>query len=260
MTASSRARAAVAGRVLARDPISLDDVLRTAELQTRVDAKYLLTPEQLVTLDADLGGRFLALEIDRRRVFGYDSVYFDTTDLATFRAHRQGRRLRFKARTRTYTDSGDSLFEVKLEGRRGNTVKERRPRTPEADGALQPAEHRFLDQVLHDNGLGPAGPLAAVLRTTYRRATLVDPDEGARLTLDVDLRFTAPDRQRTGPDRVIVESKSHRGGAADRALAARGIRPVGLSKYCVGIALTHTGVAANRWNRILRQEFGWARS
>ena len=57
------------------------------------------------------------LQIDRRRSFDYESVYFDTPDLSTYRAHVQRRRLRFKARTRTYTDSGLCMFEVKLTGR-----------------------------------------------------------------------------------------------------------------------------------------------
>jgi hypothetical protein len=56
-----------------------------------------------------------------------------------------------------------------------------------------------------------------------------------------------------------VESKSTGVGSADRALAGRGVRPVSLSKYCVGIALTRPGATANRWNRILRREFGWSR-
>jgi hypothetical protein len=77
--------------------------------------------------------------------------------------------------------------------------------------------------------------------------------------VDVELEFGGPDRTAGGPDRVIVESKSTGVGSADRALAGGGVRPVSLSKYCVGIALTRPGATANRWNRILRREFGWSR-
>ncbi|MFC7744428.1 hypothetical protein ACFQXA_31035 [Nocardiopsis composta] len=42
-----------------------------------------------------------------------------------YRQHVQGRRRRFKARTRGYLDSGTASFEVKMEGARSATVKER---------------------------------------------------------------------------------------------------------------------------------------
>lgn len=251
------ARAVLAQVVGHRSPISLDTVLAAAELQTRVDTKYLLTPAQLRRLDTGLPGGFRALQIGEQRLFGYDSVYFDTPDLTTFGDHRQGRRRRYKVRTRTYTDSGDSLFEVKVEGHRGATVKERLPRSPEVAGRVDAEARSFLDGVLLEHGIQPPRRLVPVLRTGYRRATLVDPEEGSRLTLDVELSFDGPRARVAGPDRVVVESKSLAGGAADRVLAAQGVRPVSLSKYCAGIALTRPGVRANRWNRILRREFGW---
>lgn len=262
MTPIRAAEASVRSLVDYPDPIALEDVLRLAELQTRVDKKYLLTGEQVTALFQDLAAdrlRYQVLEIDGRRTFGYESVYIDTPDLATFRDHRQGRRRRFKARTRTYTDSGDSVFEVKLEGRRGGTVKERLPLPSGTRGYEDTLAREFLGDVLRRNELEPVEPMMPVLRVTYRRATLVDPDAGTRLTLDVELRFTGPHRRVAGPDRVIVESKSHYGTTADRVLAAQGIRPTGVSKYCAGIALTTPGIAANRWSRILRREFGWRR-
>jgi hypothetical protein len=240
------------------DPIALSEVLRVAELQTRVDRKYLLSADQVAGLAADLGHRCHALRIEGRSLFGYESVYFDTADLMTFRAHQQGRRRRFKVRTRTYADSGDCLFEVKLKGHRGATVKERLAHPLEARDRLDDRAWSFVEAVLADYEPDPHWHLGPVLHTWYRRATLVDPEEGARLTFDIELGFCGPDRAAGGSDLVIVESKSAGFGAADRALARRGIRPVSLSKYCVGIALTRPGVTANRWNRVLRREFGWS--
>ena len=65
------------------------------------------------------------LDIDGRRVFGYESTYFDTPDCEQYRAHRQGRRRRYKVRSRSYVDTGLSMFEVKTKGLRGATVKHR---------------------------------------------------------------------------------------------------------------------------------------
>ncbi|MDN5745741.1 MAG: hypothetical protein L0H31_11535, partial [Nocardioidaceae bacterium] len=106
----------------------------------------------------------------------------------------------------------------------------------------------------------PVAPLHACLTTSYHRATFVDPDEGARLTVDVDLHFQGGRTRRNGPDRILLESKSTGSAAVDRALASNGIRPMSLSKYCVGLAMTRPELAVNRWNALLRKEFGWARA
>jgi hypothetical protein len=72
-----------------------------------------------------LTDRLAALEIDGARSFGYESVYFDTADLAGYRGAAHGRRRRFKVRTRTYLDSETTVLEVKTQGGRGETVKQR---------------------------------------------------------------------------------------------------------------------------------------
>ena len=95
-----------------------------AALTTRFELKYLVPLEACPGPLDRLPARLAALDIGGRRIFDYESVYFDTADLALYR-HAQGRRKRYKARTRSYCDTGDTMFEVKLKGRRGQTVKER---------------------------------------------------------------------------------------------------------------------------------------
>ncbi len=247
---------------------SLAEVVSTAGLQTRTEHKYLLTAAELALLLSGAPEQFLALEIDARRSFGYESVYFDTPDRRLFRDHRQGRRRRFKARTRTYTDSGECMFEVKTKGRRGQTVKHRMPYEAADRAHLLPVARAFLDQVLAAD-YGVAAPdLVPALRSTYRRSTLVDPVSGSRLTFDVGLGWhdlvpgsgAVDDRLLRGPDLVVVESKSADGQApADRALAAMGLRPQSMSKYCIGTALADPQLPANPWNQVLRRHFGWRR-
>jgi hypothetical protein len=116
--ARSRASAVVAGAVARLPAASLAEVIEGAELQVRIDRKYLIPVDRFAELAARLPGSWAALEIDRRRGFAYESVYFDTPDLLTYRHHLQRRRRRFKVRTRAYLDSGSCAFEVKLKGRR----------------------------------------------------------------------------------------------------------------------------------------------
>ncbi len=239
-------------------PVSLDEVMEVAGLQTRLEKKYLLTPEEFVALADELEG-FRVLQIDGQRLFGYESAYFDSPDLELFRAHRQGRRLRYKVRTRTYLDSGESLFEVKLKGGRGQTVKLRLPYKFEDRSRITGEAQDFLEDALLDNYHVRPPKLVPSLTTRYSRATFVDLTDGARLTCDIDLACTAQDDTKQGPDLILVESKSTGSGRADDILAGMGVRPVSVSKYCIGIALTNPEMPANKWNRMLSNQFGWQR-
>jgi hypothetical protein len=252
------AEQAVATAAAAVEPIGLDELIELAELQTRVDRKYFVPAGVFQRLIAELGGELRVLDIEGRRSFGYESVYFDTPQLSTYRAHVQRRRQRFKARTRTYTDTGQTMFEVKLAGPRGETVKQRLP---------YPAEHRadLTDEALAHLGTAlcqayhqdlPAG-LRPTLVTTYRRTTFVSRTGDTRLTCDVGLVCRDGEHEvRDTGTHVLVESKSSvGGGAADRILRDLGVRPATVSKYCVGVAALHPELPSNPWHQTLRRYF-----
>jgi hypothetical protein len=252
------AEGAVAAAAAMVDPIGLGELMALAELQTRMDRKYFVPAEVFRRLIGELAGELQVLEIDGRRSFGYESVYFDTPHLDTYRAHLQRRRRRFKARTRTYTDSGLTMFEVKLAGTRGETVKQRVP---------YPTEHRAVltDEALDHLGTAlcqayhqdlPAA-LRATLVTTYRRTTFVSRTGEARLTCDIGLvcRDLHHEVHDTGTH-VLVESKSAgRGSAADRILRDLGVRTASVSKYAIGVAALHPELPSNPWHQTLRRYF-----
>jgi hypothetical protein len=255
---SSAERAVAAGAAMV-EPIGLEELNALAELQTRVDRKYFVPAEAFRQMIRELSDELQVLEIDGRRTFGYESVYFDTPNLATYRAHVQRRRQRFKARTRTYTDTGLCMFEVKLSGARGETVKKR---------VSHPAEHRAelteqalahlrltLCQAYHQDLPADMQP---TLITTYRRTTFVTRNGEARLTCDVGLTALDLDNEvhDTGTH-VLVESKSggKGGSAADRILRELGVRPVSVSKYCVAVAALHPELPSNPWHQTLRRYF-----
>jgi hypothetical protein len=256
MTTTGAARDALAGSIASLGSISLDEVLSAAKLQTRQERKYLVPSGAFSVLVSALTPRLVALEIERRRLFSYESVYFDTDDLALFRQHVQGRRRRYKVRTRTYLDSGECLVEVKVKGGRGSTDKARRPyELADRDRLTAPAR-AFVDQTLAEAHGITAPALRAGLVTRYQRATLVDVLAGTRMTCDVDLRFSGRTAVCDGPDAILVEVKSARNDSdADRVLRRLGIRPLSISKYCVGVALTDPAQRANPWHRVLRRSF-----
>ena len=87
--------------------VGLEQVVATANLQTRVDRKYLLPADVFESFASLMGERFAVLEVQGLQLFRYESVYFDTGTLAAYRQHAHDRRRRFKVRTRTYLDSGE---------------------------------------------------------------------------------------------------------------------------------------------------------
>ena len=240
-------------------PIGLRELNALAELQTRVDRKYFVPAQAFRRLIAELGTDIQVLEIDGLRTFGYEAVYFDTPDLSTYRAHVQRRRNRFKARTRTYTDTGLCMFEVKLTGSRGETVKQRVPHPEQYRAELTDGARNHLAtslcQAYHQDV--PRG-MRPTLVTTYRRTTFVTRTGEARLTCDTGLVCLDLEHEvRDTGTHVLVESKSggQGGSAADRILRDLGVRPVSVSKYCVAVAALHPELPSNPWHQTLRRYF-----
>jgi hypothetical protein len=233
--------------------IGLAEVLERAALQTRVDVKYLLTPDRhrrflRALAEAEDWG---CLEIDGRRDFGYRSVYFDTSDLLTFRQHRQGRRRRFKIRTRTYLDTGSSMFEVKLRGARESTLKERIDHPlGDAERLSDPAQEFLAATLWEAYHLKVPQGLCVSAKTEYRRRTLVHLGGETRITCDSALVCSSPHHRRAAAPMVVVETKSAApGGPADRLLWSLGARPMRISKYCLAAATLTPGITAGPWRR-----------
>ncbi|MGI8622457.1 MAG: VTC domain-containing protein [Solirubrobacteraceae bacterium] len=231
------------------DNVSLAELEASVPLRVREDRKHVLDAVTLQRLYELLAPTHAALEIGGRRAFTYDSVYFDTEELLTARAHVQRRRRRFKCRSRLYVESGTCAFELKVKGARGETVKHRMPYDTADHGALTPDARAFVAEHVDQTP-----DLVPVLRTTYTRTTLVGPAE--RVTIDVELSFGAA-RLRDGW--AIVETKSVRGaGVADGELRRLGSRPVSLSKYVLGTGLTRMPNPPNDSRQIARKYFSRA--
>src|SRR3954465_11108109 len=155
------------------DAVALDELDARAALQRRVDRKYIVPPAAVAEVLQALRKDHQALEIDGRRAFGYESVYFDTPALECFRAHVEDRTPRHKARTRLYADSGECAFEVKVKLGESETVKESRPHDPAERPHLSPEARALLERVLDEHAGSRPGDVAPALVTRFRRSTLV---------------------------------------------------------------------------------------
>ncbi|SHI58044.1 VTC domain-containing protein [Tessaracoccus bendigoensis DSM 12906] len=255
-------------------PITLPELLTEAELLTRFDRKYLLDPRQTQTLLQEFDPHTRVLEIDGRRCFRYESVYFDTPDLLSYRQAAHARRHRFKVRTRSYLDSGQAFLEVKVRGDREVTVKDRIGYDLCTRDQLTDSGRDYTEDTLHQLGMdrSVAEQLHPTLVTRYGRITLLPPEPGVRVTIDTDLSWSAIHSARTAharvadggddsrslalPDLVIVETKSGaHPSSIDRLLWRSGHRPLSISKYGTGLAALRGDLPSNKWARILRHHF-----
>jgi hypothetical protein len=250
--------ASVMNSPLARlTPISLDELIDRAALQSRVDRKYVLPVNEARMVLSRVSSDTRVLEIGGARSFAYESLYFDTPQLASYLLAARRRRRRFKVRTRTYLDSALSWLEVKTRGPRGSTVKHRLPCQP-GDRSILSSQRRFVDGVLSQESIsgGCDMSFSPVLTTRYRRSTLFIPQTSSRATIDTDLMWDDDSHRLWLPGRVIVETKTGSvPSCVDRLLWERGFRPVRISKYATGLAALRPELPATPWRRTLSRYF-----
>lgn len=234
--------------------VTLDQMNELAELMTRADRKYIVEEGLVARLLCDNAHRLAMLEVDGRRQFRYESVYFDTPGLGLYRAAATGRRRRFKVRTRVYADSGLTMLEVKTKDDRGSTVKHRLDYEFDDRQRLTDAAHRFIDECVGESDA--ARTLVPALVTTYLRSTLVDGAAGTRITIDREVVCTDDRGLAVEFDQVIVETKSTAAASpVDRWLWQQASRPARMSKYCTAMAALRPELPANRWHRTLSRHF-----
>lgn len=235
-------------------PISLDELNAVAALQTRTDRKYVVGERAAARILGSFDAEVQVLETTGRRSFTYESVYFDTAELDSYKLAAHGRRRRYKIRTRTYVDSNLSFLEVKTEGARAATVKERIPYRLEDRRRITSEGLAYINETLAATvGSAPSGPLSPVLETRYDRLTLYLPDSQSRATIDLDVTWhRSLGATQVLHGAVVLETKSGTApGPLDRHLWAYGVRPCRISKFATGMAALNPLLPANRWHRTL---------
>lgn len=248
------APAPLASGLYARPGIGLEELNAAASLQTRTDRKYLIAKDLAAVALDSFHAAVRVLDMQGKRSFGYDSVYFDTPQLESYLLAAHGRRRRYKIRTRTYVDSSLSFLEVKTEGARSATVKERIPYRLEDSHRITPEGLAYVNETLQTAvGFTPSESLSPVLETSYDRFTLYLPASNSRATIDLGVTWRQPRGRAIGlHSTVILETKSgSTASALDRHLWSHGIRPSRISKFATGMAALNPELPANRWHRTL---------
>ncbi len=232
--------------------------LNRASLMNRVDTKFVIPVDKLLTIIAELEQDYSVLEIRDRRYFRYQSTYFDTDDLSLYHLHHNQNLNRHKVRIRHYVDDDTHFLEVKFKNNKDRTIKNRIP--VNADNPLAIELHRDFLQAM---GLPRAMPLKPSLINQYKRIAFASEERQERLTIDFDLSqysVMGGCRQILGLEGVVIaELKQHRMNRHSPFFSVArkyNVRASGFSKYCMGVALTmpeQNFIKVNRFKPIARK-------
>ncbi len=225
--------------------------MAAVSLLDRTDTKYMLTLPQLSALLPELRPFYTVLDVDGRRQSRYRTLYFDTPDFDLYRFHQDGRRVRYKVRSRQYVGTPLAFFEVKLKTGPSHTRKERLP-IPGIATHLTAQVSEFL----HDRIPLPVEALKPSLWVDQTRITLVGRMAHERLTIDLDLSFSIAGQELAFPGLVIAELKTEGRPQTSPFVSLMRqhlIRPSGFSKYCIGASLLYPDLKHNRFSHILRR-------
>jgi hypothetical protein len=155
--------------VLMYEPISLSE-MDDVRLMRRVDAKYVFSVDKLPGLLEKALKQFRMVEIEGFREQIYETTYFDTPDFDMYHIHHNGKLNRHKIRLRKYIYSKQKFLEVKRKNNKGETIKNRIPKSPKTDAIGSSDDLVFLNHYTPYN----LAELTPVLGNRFIRLTLVN--------------------------------------------------------------------------------------
>ena len=235
--------------------IALEE-MDSIKLMNRIDTKYVTNENMLVEIlkEAQKKG-YQALEISESKLSPYISMYYDTENLAMYRAHHNKKLVRQKIRTRKYENSNTVFLEIKKKNNKGRTKKKRIEVDASAFYDFRGNEEcdNFISQT---TGYLPTD-IHPCLETIFRRITLVNAAKTERLTIDTSLRFVnvLNSTEKTLGSAVVIELKQDGRAKSEmkNILLDLRVKILRMSKYCIGTALTNPLAPNHRFKLKIRK-------
>jgi hypothetical protein len=231
--------------------VSLDEI-SSVHLMNRQDTKYILSESQLISLMPLVTGKYFILEIGGQRVMTYETLYYDSFNQDFFLSHVNGKLNRSKVRRRSYMESDLHFLEVKRKTNKDKTIK-KRIQISAGNGPFTEEAIDLVQKYSNTNLL----LLSPILINRFKRITLANMELTERVTIDFELIF-----QKSGEEKpfglnnlVIIEIKQEKAGHSHIKEVLSGFRfkKTGLSKYCIGMALTGLGKKINILKKKIKQ-------
>lgn len=242
----------LAGVIEPFTPISLAEMDAVA-LLNRVDQKFLITGEQLISILQSVQNDYRVLTINQKALNAYRTLYFDTADYKLYKLHVNESAERYKVRLREYLNGHQSNLEVKHKTRKNRTIKERIIANDSTDCIRTDAAKWIKKHYPFD-----ARDLEPKIWNTFTRLTLVNRLNPERITIDTNLFFSTNEKYVNLAGLVVVEVKTDSKFKTSPFLAEmvkRRIHAQGFSKYCMGISMLCDNVKSNKMKeKILKVE------
>lgn len=229
--------------------------LDKVKLLNRVDRKYIIPISGLSRILRILNNNgYSVLEIDGRRTFNYQTTYFDTSDYRFYKDHHNSRPGRIKVRIRSYEESNRHFFEIKLKS--NLRTKKYREVLSEPGYYLSDTQSKKVKNIYSRELISS---LAPSLINSYTRITLVNKAKTERCTIDLNLSYCDPknpEKEMSVSDIAIIEVKQSKTSVLNGIIASlkqMRISPSGISKYVVGLILTHPEIKHNSFKPLLHK-------
>ena len=226
------------------------------KLLRRYDTKFVFCREKLPAVFDFLSGFYNVLEIDNKRIFQYESMYYDTDDYYFYRQHHNKKYNRYKIRCRKYVDSNQCYFEIKQKNNKRKTIKSRL--LINADHfftELSDESKSFAKESVSLSNVNIIDQIKPKLGVDFDRITFANHYQKERFTIDLNLSFTNRNSlQKVMEDVVVAELKSEEHSVNSQLikyLKELKIYPVTFSKYCIGVAMTERNIKHNRFKKSL---------
>jgi len=236
-------------------PISLkelNNIRGMARLLRRDDTKYLFREEKLIPFLEKLTDQYKILEINNKRAFRYENLYFDTEDSLFYRQHHNRKMNRYKLRYRKYADEDLHYWEIKLKKNRRKTIKKRfKQESPieEITSDIKETTKEILPEHI-DIDLDKIEPKIWI---SFQRITLANLDLEERVTIDTNIKYeNLKGEQKELEDIVIAELKQPKLSLTSpfaRIAKNEKIYSRNFSKYCTGIILLEKPAKIGRFKR-----------
>ena len=242
------------------EPISLSE-MESVKLMNRIDTKYAVPLTVLPAILQAAKADYFAQQIDGKRIATYDTMYYDTDSLDMYIRHHDRQLVRQKIRVRQYVDSDLTFLEIKRKNNKGRT-KKKRIAVPGFDITAKTfgeskKELWSVEDFIAAKSRYQWSELSPHLSTKFHRITLVNKAKTERLTIDMDLVWqnVISGENMTYPNLVIIELKRDGNVPSKMTHIMQNLRlkPLKISKYCIGTALTTPDIKKNRFKSKIRK-------
>lgn len=227
--------------------ISLDE-MNDVSLMKRTDTKFVVNIKFIHLILEKLKDHYSVLEIDKRRIMKYSSLYLDTPEFKFYHDHHNGRVNRTKIRQRKYVDSNLTFLEIKQKNGKGETNKSR-IKIDDFETLLKKSSDEFIQKITNKKF-----KLVPSLWNRFNRITLVNLKNKERVTIDLKLSYTINNSEKSYNDLVIVEvkqSRFNRNSIVVKTLKNFKYYPYSISKYCIGVVNIYKDLKHNLFKKKL---------